>query len=254
MSEYRRNTGMVVCIIAVLGVGAITVGALTYFGSTGWWGNFNWNQAKTTFLFQQDVGNTTGTVLLDVNLAVGGLSLRFADNSSLLYRISVEVQNSTLEQDGPPAVTFNANRIIIDYSAAGVNVTLGTGVRYAIHADVSTGGISATMHNGAQLANVSLTTTTGGVTVLVTDQVAILGNVPFDLHASTGGITVNVDLPAGIGGSFEASTTVGGVHVSTATWTEVTQYHYKTADYDVASNRVSIVAVTTTGGVSANLS
>ncbi len=243
---------MVVCIIAVLAVGAITVGGLTYLGSTGWWGNFN--PAKTTFTFHADVGNTTGAVLLDVKLAAGGLTLQFVDNSSLLYRMSVVVQNSTLQQYGPPAVTFAGNKIALDYTAAGVNVTLGTGVRYAIHGNVTAGGISATLNHGARLANMSLTSSAGGITVVTTNQIVVTGNVPVDLHTTAGGISVNVGLPTGVGGSFDATVTAGGISVNAPSWTHVTQNHYETANYNSASDKVTITAATNSGGISANLS
>jgi hypothetical protein len=251
MSEYHRNTGMIVCIVAVLVIGAITVGGLTYLGSNGWWGN--WNPAKTTFTFHADVGNTTGTVLLDVKLGAGGLTLQFVDNSSLLYRMSVVVQNSTLQQYGSPAVTFAGNKIALDYTAAGVNVTLGTGVRYAIHGNVTAGGISATLDHAARLANMSLTSSAGGITVVTTNQIVVTGDVPVDLHTAAGGISVNVGLPTGVGGSFDATVTAGGVTVNAPSWTHVTQNHYETANYNTASDKLTIMASTNAGGISANL-
>jgi hypothetical protein len=252
MSEYHRNTRMVVCIIAVLVIGAITVGGLTYLGSNGWWGN--WNPAKTTFAFHADVGNTTGPVLLDVKLEAGGLTLQFVDNSSLLYRMSVEVQNSTLQQFGAPAVTFAGNKIALDYTAAGVSVTLGTGVRYAIHGNVTAGGISATLDHGARLANMSLTSSAGGITVAMTNQIVVNGSVPVALHTDAGGITVNVGLPTGIGGSFVGSVTAGAISVNAPSWTKIAQNHYETSNYGAASDKVTITASTTSGGISANLS
>jgi hypothetical protein len=252
MSEYQRNRGMVVCIIAVLAVGAITVGGLTYLGSTGWWGN--WNPAKTTFTFHADVGNTTGAVLLDVKLEAGGLTVQFVDNSSLLYRMSVEVQNSTLQQHGTPAVTFAGNKIALDYPAAGVNITLGTGVRYAIHGNVTAGGISATLSHGSRLANVSLISSAGGITVVMTNQIVVNGSVPVDLHTDAGGITVNVGLPTGVGGSFVGSVSAGGISVNAPSWTKIAQNHYETSNYSTASDKVTITAATSAGGISANLS
>lgn len=254
MSEYRRNTGMVVCIVGVLAVGAIAVGGLVYLGSTGGWWNFGWNTAKTTFTFNADVGNTTGAVLLDADVSTGGLSLQFVDNSSLLYKITVIVQNTTLQQYGAPTVTFVGNKIGFDYNAAGINVTLGTGVKYAIHVDISTGGISAALNHGARLANMTLTSSTGGITLGMTDQTVISGNVPIDLHASTGGIALNIGLPAGVGGSFVGSVTVGGVDVNTTSWSRVSQNHYETSDYSTASDKVTITASTSTGEISASLS
>jgi len=244
---------MVVCIVAVLAAGAITVGGLAYLGSTGgWW--FNWNQAKTTFVFHEDLGNTTGTVLLDIKLSAGSFSLVFVDNSSLLYRMSVEVQNITLQQYGNPVVTFVGNRIALDYQAAGVNVTLGSGVRYAVHGNLSAGAVTATLGQGAHLANMSLTTSAGGITVVMTEQMNFTGDVPVNLRTSSGAISLNADLSPSVGGSFEASVTLGAISVNAPSWTQVTQNHYETANYDTASDTVTIVASTTAGAVSANLS
>ncbi len=254
MSEYRRNKGMVACIIAVIAGGALTVGALTYFGSTGWWWFPGWNTAKTVIPFEQEIGNTTGTVNLDVDLGVGAVAIEFEENTTLLYRMTVEVQNSTLEEHGAPVVTFGSNVIALDYAAAGVNLTLGTGVNYTIGVITSTGAVFITLGYGAHIGNISLTTTTGAISLIMGDDVQILGDSIFDLETSTGAISVNLDLPVGVGGSFEASTTVGPVTVTQVGWNQITTRHYETDDYDTAETTVTIVAQAGTGAISADLS
>ena len=236
---------MVVCIFAVIIVGAIAVGALSFYGNT--W--FNWSSATTDFNFDSEVGATTGTVTLDIDLDVGGVSITFVDNASLLYDIDIEVQNRTLETDGAPSVTFVSNTIGLDYTAAGVNITLGSGVNYTLDIVTNTGGIDVELVDGAHVGDVTVTAETGGISLVMTDDVVLLGNATFDIEATTGGISLVVDLPTGIGGSVECATTVGGIDITAAGWTQITSSHYESSDYDTASQTLTVVAQTTTGGI-----
>ena len=249
MSNYQRNTGMVVCIFAVLIVGAIAVGALSYYG-TNW---FNWSSATTDFNFDAEVGATTGIVTLDIDLAVGGVSITFVDDATLLYDIEMEVQNNTLDTDGAPSVTFTSNTIGLDYTAAGVNITLGSGVNYTLDIDVATGGIDVSMGEGAHVGNVALASETGGISLVMTDDVVLLGNATFDIDTTTGGVSVIVDVPTGIGGSVECAVATGSVAITAVGWTEITSNHYETSDYDTASQSLTIIIETTTGGITAIL-
>jgi hypothetical protein len=239
---------MVVCIFAVIVIGAIAVGALSYFG-TSW---FNWDNATTDFKFDVEVGATTGTVTLDIDLIAGGVSITFVDNASLLYDIDIEVQNTTLERDGDPTVTFTSNTIGLDYTAAGVNITLGSGVNYILDIHAIAGGIAVELVDGAHIGDVSLTAETGGISLAMTDDVVLLGNATFNLDATTGGISVVVDLPTGIGGSVEAdavAVVVGGVDITATGWIQITSNHYESSDYNTASQTLTVVIETTTGGI-----
>lgn len=238
---------MVVCILAVLIVGAIAVGALSYYG-TNW---FNWNDAETDFSFDAEVGATTGTVTLDIDLDLGGVSIIFVDNASLLYDIDIVVQNTTLETDGNPTVTFTSNTIVFDYTAAGANITLGSGVNYTLDIDVTTGGVSVELVDSAHVGDVAITTETGGISLVMTDGVVLLGNATFDLDATTGGISVIVDVPTGIGASVEAAVAVGTADITAVGWTEITSNHYETSDYRTAAQTLTVVIETTTGGITA---
>lgn len=254
MSEYRRNKGMVACIITVIAGGALAVGALTYFGSTGWWWFPGWNTAKTVFPFEQEVDNTTGTVNLHVDLDAGAVAIKFEENTTLLYRMTVEVQNYTLAKDGAPVVSFASNVIRLDYTGAAVNVTLGTGANYTIDIDTSGGAVSVVLNNGARIGDMALTTSAGAISVLMSDDVVILGDATFDLDTSAGAITVSIDIPTGVGGSFEGSASIGTVTVSQVGWNEITSHHYETDNYDSAATTVTIIAQTSAGSVTANLS
>ena len=238
---------MVVCIFAVIVVGAIAVGALSFYG-TNW---FNWSAASTDFQFDAEVGATTGTVTLDIDLTTGGVSITFVDNATLLYEIDMEVNNSTLERDGDPSVTFASNTIGLSYTTAGVNVTLGSGVNYTLDIDTTTGGIDVELVDGAHVGDVTLTAETGGISLVMTDDVVLIGNATFDLDATTGSVNVVVDLPSGIGGSVEVAVGVGGVDITASGWIQITSNHYETADYDTASQTLTVVIETTTGGVTA---
>ncbi len=238
---------MVVCIFAVIIVGAIAVGALSFYG-TNW---FNWSTASTDFHFDAEVGATTGTVTLDIDLAAGGVAITFVDDATLLYDIDIEVQNSTLERDGDPSVTFTSNTIGLEYTAAGVNITLGSGLNYTFDVDVATGGVDVELVDGAHVGDIAITAETGGITFEMTDDVVLIGNATFDLDTTTGGITIVVDLPTGVGGSVECATTIGGVDITATGWTQITSNHYESSDYDTASQTLTVIAEATTGGITA---
>ncbi len=238
---------MVICIFSILVIGAISVGLISYYGANTW----NWNKATTDFSFEAEVGATNETVTLDIDIATGGIAILFVDNESLLYKIDVEVQNTTLETEGNPTVTFASNTIGLTYPAAGVNITLGSGVNYTIDVDVNTGAIAVVLGPGAHVGDVSLDTTTDAISIIMTDDVVLLGNATFNLAATTGGIDILVDYPTGIGGSIECSVVTGSVDITAIGWTEITANHYETSDYDTASQTLTIIAQTTTGSIAA---
>lgn len=240
---------MVVCILAVLVIGAISVGLISYYGDNTW--NWNNNPATTDFTFEADVGTINETVTLDIDITTGGIAIVFVDNESLLYKIDVEVRNTTLETEGDPAVTFASNTIGLAYPTAGVNITLGSGVNYTLDVDVTTGAIAVVLGLGAHIGDVSLDTTTGAISLIMTDDVVLLGNATFNLATTTGAIDILVDYPTGIGGSIECSVVTGSVDITAIGWTEITANHYETSDYDTASQTLTIIGQTTTGGIDA---
>jgi hypothetical protein len=240
---------MVVCIFAVLVIGAISVGLISFYGTNTW--NWNNNQPTTDFSFEADVGTINETVTLDIDITTGGVAITFVDNESLLYKIDVEVLNTTLETEGNPTVTFTSNTIGLAYPTAGVNITLGSGVNYTLDVDVTTGAIAVVLGLGAHVGDVSLDTTTGAISLIMTDDVVLLGNATFNLVTTTGAIDILVDYPTGIGGSIECSVVTGSVDITAIGWTEITANHYETSDYDTASQTLTIIGQTTTGGIDA---
>jgi len=109
------------------------------------------------------------------------------------------------------------------------------------------------MGDGAHVGDVSLDTTTGGISLQMSDDVVLLGNATFDLDTTTGGIDLTVDYPTGVGGSIECAVGVGGVDITATGWTQITSNHYETSDYDTAAQTLTIVAETTTGGIDATV-
>jgi hypothetical protein len=85
----------------------------------------------------------------------------------------------------------------------------------------------------------------------MTDDVVLIGNATFDIDATTGGVSVVVDLPTGIGGSVEAAVGIGAVDITAVGWTEITSNHYETSDYNTASQTLTVVIETSTGGITA---
>jgi len=242
---------MVVCIFAVLVIGAISVGVISYYGNTTW----NWNVDTTTtdFSFEAEVGATNETVTLDIDITTGGVTIVFVDNESLLYDIDIKVQNTTLATEGDPTVTFASNTISLAYPTAGVNLTLGSGVNYTIDVDVTTGAIAVVLGVGAHVGDVSLDTTTGAIALTMTDDAVLIGTATFDLDTTTGAIDIIVDYPTGVGGSIECAVSIGAVDITAIGWTQITANHYETSDYDTAAQTLTIIAQTTTGSIDAIL-
>ena len=242
---------MVICILAVLIGGAAIVGILTSLGPS--WGPGWPSQDLTYFDFDESVGSTTGTVKLDVDVGAATVNVKFEDNSELLYEIDIGVSNQTLTQHGDPTVTFSSNTITLNYPAAEVNITLGTGVVYELDLKSSAGTLSVVLSNGAQISDVSLEAGAGTISLIVLDDVTISGSPDFRLETSAGTISVTADLPTGIGGSVEASSTTGTVTITAPSWDEITPSHYESSDYDTASQRVTIVLITGAGSISATI-
>jgi hypothetical protein len=242
---------MVICILAVLIGGAAIVGILASLGNT--WGP-NWPNGELNYFdFDQSVGSTTGTVLLDVDVDAVSVSVIFENDTDLLYEIDVGVSNRTLEEHGDPTVTFSSNTITLDYPAAEVNITLGTGVVYELDIVSSTGTVSVVLSNSAQISDVSMETDAGTLSLVVLDDIEISGSPDFNLQAVAGSISVTADLPAGIGGSIEGSSSAGAVSITAPDWDEITPSHYESSDYDTASQKVTIVLVTSAGTISATI-
>jgi len=249
-SGYQRNTTMVMCVVLVIAIGGILVGLLAFYSPLPGGGGWNWSDATTDFSFDDTLGSTTGTVELDLDLSVGSVKITFENDSNLLYRIDMEVPNNTITEIGNPVVTFSSNTITLNYPVAGVNVTLGSGVNYTIDVDITTGAIDLELTVGAHIGDVALNTSVGAISVVMTDDVVVNGDVEFNLLPGVGAINVVTDFPTDVGGSFDATTSIGSIEVIAPGWTETTSDHYETDDYDTASSTVTITAITNTGTIS----
>jgi hypothetical protein len=249
LSNYQRNTSLVICIFAVLVIGAVGIGLLSYYGTN----TMNLSQATTDFSFEAEVGATNETVTLDIDIASGAVSIVFVDDESLLYDIDVTVQNTTIETEGDPTVTFTSNTIGLSYPAAAVNLTLGSGVNYTLDIDVLSGVVNVVLGLGAHIGDVSIDTTSGVITLDMTDDAVVFGNATFDLTTTSGLITINVDYPTSIEGSIECAVVSGTVGITATGWTEITSNHYESSDYDDAAQTLTIIAQTTSGVISATI-
>jgi hypothetical protein len=252
MTSYERNTGMVVCILGVLIVGAVVVGAFSFFGPT----TFGWFFGDDTvyYHFDRTVDGTTGTVNLDVDVTTGAVNIDFEDNTTLLYRIDVGASNRTVQEIGAPTITFSANTVTFEYTTSAVNITLGSGVNYTLDVTTETGAIDCDVIQGAHIGDVTLTTDTGAVDFFMGSGVVIVGSPDFNFETTTGAIDLNIVLPLGIGGSIEAAAGTGSVDIDAPGWTEITSIHYESTDYDTASQTVTVVAQSGTGAVEAHIS
>jgi predicted membrane protein len=83
------------------------------------------------------------------------------------------------------------------------------------------------------------------------DDVMLMGSPTFNLTTTTGGISIDIALPTGIGASMDGTVQTGTVDITAAGWIMVEQNHYKTTDYDTALQTLTVIAGTTTGGIDA---
>ncbi|MFW9862883.1 MAG: hypothetical protein ACFFEX_08780 [Candidatus Thorarchaeota archaeon] len=252
MTSYERNTGMVVCILGVLIVGAVLVGAFSYFGPATW--GWFFGDDTVYYHFDNTVDGATGTVTLDVDLTTGSVNIDFEDNTTLLYRIDVGVSNRTVQDIGAPTVTFFASKITFDYTTSAVNITLGSGVNYTLDVTTDTGNVDCDVTLGANIGDVTITTGTGTIDFFMGNGVAVLGSPDFNFETTTGTIDLNIVLPTGIGGSIEASVGTGSVEIDAPGWTAITSTHYESSDYDTASQTVTVVVQGATGALDAHIS
>ncbi|UCH04087.1 MAG: hypothetical protein JSW05_10955 [Candidatus Thorarchaeota archaeon] len=250
MNSYERNTGMVVCIIGVIVVGAILVGAFSYFGPA-----WSWGPTDTVYYsFDSLVGSASGTVNLDIDIEAGSVKIDFEDNTTLLYRVDVGVSNRTVQETGAPSVSFSSNTITLDYTALEANVTLGSGLNYTLNVVAGAGLIDCDVIHGAHVGDVSLTTTTGSIEFLMGSGVSVFGSPDFAFESTAGLVDLIINLPVGIGGSIEGAVAFGTVDIDAPGWTEVTSNHYESSDYDTADQKITVVAQSNTGTIEAHIS
>ncbi|MFW9850082.1 MAG: hypothetical protein ACFFF4_13170 [Candidatus Thorarchaeota archaeon] len=256
--SYERNNTMVACILAFIILGGVAVGAIFFLGTTNW--AFpgiippnNWDEGEL-FEFDRTETSMPATVTLDIDVSAGAIMVVFEDDPNLLYNFSIWVPNNTLTEYGDPEVTYASDTIGLNYSAAGVNVTLGTGTTYVLDIGTATGAVSIVLENNASIGNINVDVTTGAISLIVTDDINISGNLSFDLTTTTGAIDAVVNLPTGVEGQFRGSTSIGAVDINgVGDWNEITDSHYQTSGFTSATNSINIVANTTTGAVDATL-
>ncbi|MGY5852216.1 MAG: hypothetical protein RTU92_01460 [Candidatus Thorarchaeota archaeon] len=253
-SSYERNNTMVACVLGVLIVGAISVGAIAYFGSN-WIGFFPNSGEQVYFSYDRNVGSVSGLVTLDVDLTVGSVNVEFDDNATLLYNIDFEMNNQSYQQYGEPTVTFSAttNTITLSHEVGSANITLGSGLNYAIRVTTSTGSQNVVLGANAHVRGVTLEAGIGSLALTLTNDATIVASPTYYLKTATGSITVVAILPDDVGGDFEADVGTGDVSVTAPTWNELTSDHYRTTDYATATQSIDIFALTTTGSVTAIL-
>ncbi|MHA2060428.1 MAG: hypothetical protein ACW976_06600, partial [Candidatus Ranarchaeia archaeon] len=229
-----------VCIIALVGIVAISVAGITYFNSVQWPDPFG--DEPVYYHFDRGPSGPE-PVTLDIQISVGSINLQFVDNITLLYQIDVTVPNQTVQQAGDPTVAYDntTKTVTLVYSTGSVNVTLGTGVNYTISLETSTGSIDAQLSSGGTVNNVTLQTLTGSIDLIMTSNVVIDGQALFDLDTTTGSISSTIALPPGVEGSFEGATTVGSVNVNAPGWTEITATHYQTTNYPTATTSITVL-------------
>jgi hypothetical protein len=238
----------------VIVAGAFTIGLLSYYGTNF----FNWNTGydwdnTVEYNFERSEASMPAVVTLDLDIDAGAVSISFENDSSLFYRIMAETPNETVQQHGAPVVTYESGTIALDYQAAGVNVTLGTGCAYIMQVDIGAGAISLVLNETASIADVTLKTSTGAISLVMNPTVQLHQNPEFKLETGIGAIAAVVDLPTAAGGRFSGSASLGEVDVTATGWNNIEGDVYETPDFDTAEQSLTITASSGTGAVSAVL-
>ena len=242
---------MVACILGVIIVGAVFVGVAA-LNTTFHFGGWGWNGKATTVFDFDSIDATNTSVEINIELSSGTLNLNFEENSTLLYRFAVEVQNNTLLHHGEPAVTFSSGIIKLNYVSAAVNLTLGCNVNYTIDVDITSGTVNIVITEGAHVGNIEVDVDSGVINLISTSGVILVGDPTFDISVTYGTVTIVVVLPSDVGGSIETSVTSGTNTITAPTWTEITSTHYETSDYGTASQSLTIIASVSSGTISAS--
>ncbi len=254
MSNYTRNRGVVMCIVAVIVAGAVAVGLLTYYGTS----YFIWNRPHgwentIEYNFERSEETMPDLVLLDIDIGAGAVFITFENDSSLLYRILAQAPNHTVQQHGAPVVSYESSTITLDYHAVGVNITLGTGCAYRLDVDTGTGAITVNLNETASVGDISLKTDTGEILLCMDSTIELYGSPSFTLETGVGAISITLVLPSGIGGQFSASTAFGTVDVTPTGWDLVEGNIYATPNYETAPQTLTISSTTVAGAVNAVL-
>ncbi|MBD3404710.1 MAG: hypothetical protein GF411_01085 [Candidatus Lokiarchaeota archaeon] len=259
MSETQNKT-MVICIIAFIAIGSLLAGVLAFYGTSNFtWSPYsqygiNWNPAELTeFQFEDDTSTMSDSTTLRVNISASIVNVKFEHSNDLLYRFDMLVPNQTVQDYGNPVVEYASNTVSLNYPAAAVNITLGSGTNYTMDIDIITGAAELIIADYSHVGDIDVDISAGELDFLLSDDSSIFGDVDVTLTVDAGQVSITVDLPTNVGGDFEGSTGFGAVDVTTTTWTEITPTHYRTSNYDTAPNTLSILASTNAGEITANL-
>ncbi len=237
---------------------AVLLGLVLIFGGLialyMWQTGMNWQFETVDYDFDSAPASIPDSVTLDINLPAGAIEVAFIDNASLLYDIHIETNRQTVNLYGDPTVSFSANEIDLTYEAGSVTVVLGSGTNYTLDIDCSASSVDVMAGANAHIGDVLISTDAGAIDFQMTSTVSIYDNITIDLVADAGNIDVDVTLPSGIGGSFDATTDIGTVTVTpSGSWSQVWDNNHETSDYTTAALAVTITAETTVGAISADL-
>ena len=252
-----RNNSIMACIVAFVIVCGVIVGGIYLLGQM----DFNWDNnsnvnpelSEHSFTFNETSNLIGPSVTLDIDLDVGGVNVFFENDYTLIYRLDIIISNETYSQHGTPSVDYTSNVISFSYPVAEVNVTLGSATYYDIDADIDVGSIEIDAESFGFLGNVVVDISVGSIQFIFGDGAYFATNNTIDLDVGVGSIEVVVGLPSDIGGSFTGSIDTGDIDIVSFGWTEVTDTHYETPNFQTASDLVTINAEIGTGSILAVL-
>ena len=170
----------------------------------------------TSLASSLDIRTSFGKILL---LSKSGITINFLNLESTTGEINVQLPESSI---------------------VGGNVSLRA----------VTGGVDLTWHNVIVTNNIFVTTrtTTGGISVDVTQDDRLQGDVAVNTEATTGGIDFAIDMRGNIGSKIQSSVTTGSISVARQIRFSGDKSPLQSENYPATYN-FNVTLKTTTGGI-----
>ncbi len=268
--EGRKILGVIIIIALILSIGLVSYSAVTKQFSPK---DKNVNtienildesELNTTLLENSTDGNIT-TINLNIYQKTGGSKISFADNTTTIYNITSTTKknastNVTTEVDGD---TLTVN---IESNDSDNKIVLSNKYRYNINDEFVAGAFDATLDNNAEVDNMEIHGTLGGVNIKFND-----GSLnSSDIKITTGGLNIRGE-PKGQS-TIASEIEIGGVNLALSKpvadiftnidvggtnpgkYQKVSDNEYKGTDFDASGNKLIITSNIRVGGVNAQSS
>jgi hypothetical protein len=251
MSYGEGGKMLAVCVIAVVLLGSIL--ALTLFLWNPFPLDLNGTTTTTTdeyeyidYSFSNHEASLAEPVTLDFLINSGGVDVNFVDDPDLLFEVNVTARNDTVLENGPPEVSYLDNRVYFFYQSCEVTVTLGKTTNYIFDFHVNSGSADILLNEFAHVSDMSIDVNSGRLDLTLRNGCTILGNASFELFVNSGMLDADIEIPSGLGAEFFGYVNSGERDI-VSTWELESTGHYRTDNYDTATQILTITSTVNSG-------